>query len=85
MTATIQKIGLCSSCHYPIEVSYEGQVIACPYCGTVNRAITQVKIPTSVFVGFISFLAGAILGPSLWAATKAGSEALGRLAREHIK
>ena len=47
-------------------------------------AITQVVIPTTLFVGVISFIAGAFIGPALWVSTKAGSEWLARKAKERI-
>jgi len=47
-------------------------------------AITQVVIPTTLFVGVISFIAGAIVGPALWVSTKAGSEWLAKKAKERI-
>jgi hypothetical protein len=47
-------------------------------------AITQVVIPTTLFVGVVSFIAGAFIGPALWVSTKAGSEWLARKAKERI-
>jgi len=47
-------------------------------------AITQVVIPTNLFVGVVCFIAGAFIGPALWVSTKAGSEWLARKAKERI-
>lgn len=46
--------------------------------------IGQVVIPTTLFVGFACFIAGAFIGPALWVSTKAGSEWLARKAKERI-
>jgi hypothetical protein len=85
MSKTITGTISCGVCHYPIQATYKGELIKCPYCGSINEAIGQVTIPTSLFVGVAFFLAGVFLGPSFMAATKGGSEYLARLAREHIK
>jgi len=67
----------CHACHYPIqEPAYDRQQIKCPYCGAINEAITQVTIPTPVFVGFIAFVAGVLFGPALLAATDVGQRYL---------
>lgn len=47
-------------------------------------AISQVVIPTTLFVGVVSFIAGAFIGPALWVSTKAGSEWLAKKAKERI-
>jgi len=47
-------------------------------------AITQVVIPTTLFVGVACFIAGAFVGPAFWVSTKAGSEWLARKAKERI-
>jgi hypothetical protein len=52
--------------------------------GVGGPAITQVVIPTTLFVGVVSFIAGAFIGPALWVSTKAGSEWLARKAKERI-
>ena len=85
MTRVTETEVLCAKCHYPLTATYNGEVIKCPYCGTINKAITQVTIPTSVIVGFACFIAGALLGPAVRDALTGGSQALSRLAREHIR
>lgn len=76
----------CGICRYPIqEPTYVGQQVKCLYCGSINEAITQVTIPTPVFVGFVFFAVGALLGPSLWALTQGGSQYLARKATERFK
>jgi len=80
-------IGECSSCGYPIAAEHSGETIACPMCGTVNKATisdSTVAIPTSLLVGVLSFLGGMILGPAVLASTKGGSDYLERQVREHI-
>jgi len=47
-------------------------------------SIGQVVIPTNLFIGIISFIAGAFVGPALWVSTKAGSEWLARKTKERI-
>lgn len=75
----------CAICRYPIqEATYVGQQVKCPYCGSINEAITQVTIPTPVFVGFICFAAGILLGPAILAATDTGSDYLARQIRGRI-
>jgi len=76
---------LCASCRYPIQTPAQvGQTVKCPYCTTINEAITQVVIPTPVFVGFVAFAAGVLLGPAILAATDAGSDYMARRIRERI-
>ena len=78
----------CPVCHYPIqEPTHVGEQVKCLYCGTVSEAILQegVTIPTPVFVGIICFGLGVVLGPSVWATTKGGSEWLARKASERIR
>jgi len=75
----------CSICNYPIQApTHEGQTVKCAYCGSINEAITQVTIPTPVFVGFICFAAGVLLGPALLAATDTGSDYLARQVRGRL-
>ncbi|MGQ9545920.1 MAG: hypothetical protein ACUVTR_01975 [Dehalococcoidia bacterium] len=79
----------CPVCKFPILVRQhirEGQQIRCPSCGTISEAIAQgVTIPTSVFVGFICFGLGVLLGPALVATTAAGQRWMERMIKEHIK
>ena len=75
----------CAICRYPIkEADYVGQQVKCPYCGSINEAITQVTIPTPVFVGFICFAAGVFFGPAILAATDTGSDYMARHIRGRI-
>jgi len=77
----------CAVCHFPIQApTHVGQQVKCPYCGSINEAITQgVTIPTPVLVGLLSFGAGVLLGPALIASTQSGSEWLAKQAKERIK
>lgn len=76
---------LCAICRYPIMLpASQGQTARCPNCGTINESITQVTIPTPVFVGFVAFAAGVLLGPAILAASDAGSEYMARRIRERI-
>jgi len=43
-----------------------------------------VTIPTWLVAGLSGFFAGMVLGPSLMAATKEGSEALAELSRKYV-
>ena len=75
----------CGICRYPIqEPTYVGQQVKCPYCGSINEAITQVTIPTPVFVGLLCFGAGVLLGPAILAATDTGSDYLARQIRGRL-
>jgi hypothetical protein len=75
----------CPVCGYPIPApSAIGEEVKCAYCGSISQAIQAVTIPSTVFVGFITFGLGAILGPALWEAAKGGAKALERVARERI-
>ena len=72
----------CAICHYPIqEPTYVGQQVKCPYCGSINEAITQVTIPTPVFVGIIAFTVGVFVGPAILALSQAGQDYLARQIR----
>ena len=76
----------CPTCNFPIPApSSVGEQVRCAYCGGISEAIQGITIPSTVFVGFISFVAGAILGPAFWQAAKGGAVALERIARERIK
>lgn len=44
----------------------------------------EVVIPTWLFAGFIGLVTGMIVGPSIMASTKAGSERLAELSRQYI-
>ena len=82
----IKTISKCASCGYPLAADVEGQTVTCPMCGTVNEAISQgVTIPTPVFVGFLAFGFGVLLGPALIATTAGGREWLEKQAREAIR
>jgi hypothetical protein len=79
----------CPVCKFPILIPEDasiGQQIKCPSCGAINEAIAEngVTIPTPVFVGFICFGVGVLLGPSFWATTQGGSEWLAKKARERL-
>jgi hypothetical protein len=76
----------CAVCHFPIQApTYVGQQVKCPYCGSINEAISQgVTIPTPLLVGLLSFGAGVLLGPALMASTQSGAEYLAKKARERL-
>ncbi len=76
----------CAICGYPIKAARgNGQQVRCPYCSTINEAvITQVSIPTPVFVGFIAFAAGVFFGPAILAATDTGADYLARQVRGRL-
>lgn len=85
MPKTINKVS-CAVCRYPLrDVADEGEVIKCPYCGTINEAIGQVSIPTPLFTFMIGVGLGVLLGPALIASTQSGAEWLAKKARERIK
>lgn len=77
----------CTVCRYPIQApTHEGQQVKCPYCGSINEAITQgVTVPTALFAGILGFALGVVLGPGFLASTESGSEWLAKQARERIK
>ena len=75
----------CPVCKYPIPMpSYAGQEVTCAYCGSVHKAIA-VQIPNPVFAAVVAFIAGVVLGPTIIAATKSGSERLARKAKERLE
>ena len=77
--ATLTK---CSECGYPIQANVEGETAVCAYCGESLQAIAQgVTIPTSLFVGLITFGLGVLLGPALIATTAEGRGWLEKQAR----
>ena len=77
--ATLTK---CSECGYPIQANVEGETAVCAYCGESLQAIAQgVTIPTSLFVGLITFGLGVLFGPALIATTAEGRSWLEKQAR----
>ncbi len=44
----------------------------------------EVVVPTWLFAGFIGLITGMIIGPSIMASTKAGSERLAELSRRYV-
>lgn len=80
----------CPVCKFPIlirEDTQEGQQVKCPNCGEISKAIAAngVTIPTPVFVGFITFGLGVLLGPALLATTAGGQRWMERQIKERIK
>lgn len=72
----------CSICGYPVQApTYVGQEVKCPYCNSINEAITQVSTPTTILIGVACFVAGVLLGPAVLLGAKAGQESLERKAR----
>jgi len=80
----VKVTGQCFSCGYPITARV-GKEIGCPSCGTINRAITGVTVPTWLIVGMITFAAGVILGPALLTSTEAGSDYLARQVKAKLR
>ncbi len=76
-----KTISSCAECNYPLAVKRVGERATCPMCGTVNEAISQVTIPTPLFVGFVAFGLGVLLGPALIATTTEGRSWLEKQAR----
>lgn len=71
----------CPVCSYPIQANVEGETTVCAYCGEKLEAISQVTIPTPLFVGVIAFGLGVLIGPALIATTAEGRSWLERQAR----
>ena len=71
----------CPVCSYPIQANVEGETTVCAYCGEKLEAISQVTIPTPLFVGVIAFGLGVLLGPALIATTTEGRSWLEKQAR----
>lgn len=44
----------------------------------------EVRVPVWLFAGFIGLVSGMIIGPSIMATTKAGSERLAELSRQYV-
>jgi len=77
-----KTIASCAECSYPIAAEHVGERATCPMCGTINQVIGQgVTIPTSLFVGIITFGLGMLLGPALIATTEGGRDWLEKQAR----
>jgi phage FluMu protein Com len=72
----------CSICRYPIKApTYIRQQEKCPYCNSINEAITQVATSTTALIAIACFAAGVFVGPALLLGAKAGQESLERKAR----
>jgi hypothetical protein len=83
-TETLESVP-CPVCKYPIPAPMQyGQMVKCPYCNAISRAVTQITVPTPLFVGILSFIAGVILGPAVIASTQSGAEWLAKKARERL-
>jgi len=75
----------CSICKYPMPApTMEGQTIKCPYCGTINAAISDVSLPTWFVHGTIGLTLGIFLGPLILDSVRAGSEKMARKAKERL-
>ena len=81
MANTLSK---CSGCGFPIQAEFEGQSSVCAYCGE-NLIAEGVTIPTSLFVGLLTFGIGMFLGPAILASTSEGSQWLMKQAKSRIK
>lgn len=75
----------CASCGYPITAEFEGQQLTCPMCSQVNEITQGVTIPTPLFVGFIAFALGMLVGPTIIASTSEGRTWLEKQARAKIR
>jgi phage FluMu protein Com len=60
-----KTISKCASCGYPLAAEYPGQVVSCPFCSTINEAISGVNVPTSLFWSALAFVAGVLLSPRI--------------------
>lgn len=78
----MQSIADCPSCGYPLMTSI-GQRVSCPNCGEASIAerISQVTIPTNLFIGVAAFVVGVFVGPAIIASTKRGQTYLEKVAR----
>ena len=75
----------CTVCGFPItEATISGETVKCPYCSTINTAITDVTIPTPVFAGVVAFAVGVFVGPALLAATQWGQDYLAKQVRKRM-
>ena len=84
-TATLNS-SPCSICGYPIpEATYKGQLTKCPYCNSINEAITQVTIPSAILIGVFSFIAGTLFGHAILVSARGESERLIRKVEERYK
>lgn len=76
---TTKVTGLCSSCSYPISAQ-EGELIACPYCGSLNEAVESIAqgitLPGWLVGGVIGLVVGIAFGPPILAGTETGSRYL---------
>lgn len=77
-----EQMTSCPTCGYPVMAHFKGESLICANCGQKIEVISQgVTIPTSIFVGVLCFVAGAIFGPAIVASTRTGQEWLVRQAR----
>ena len=80
-----KTITKCAACGYPITAEFEGQTVDCPMCSQTNEITQGVTIPTPLFVGFIAFALGMIVGPAIIASTSEGRTWLEKQARAKIR
>lgn len=77
----------CPICHYPIQApTQEGQQAKCPWCSTINEAITQstVTLPTAILIAVFSFIGGAVVGHAAMISLRGGSEYLAAKAEKRF-
>ena len=80
-----KTIGSCS-CGYPISAGYEGELVSCPMCNTINEAIAQdVTIPTWLLMLGIGLGVGIVAGPAIMATTETGQKWLEKQVRERVR
>lgn len=85
MSVETGQMAKCPVCGYPIIADYPGQSTVCANCQTpITAQITDISIPTPLFVGAIAFIFGVILGPSVTTAVKESGSWLERRTRSKL-
>jgi hypothetical protein len=58
-------ISKCAACGYPLVANHAGEMLSCPFCGTINEAIRAIPVPATLFWSSLAFIAGVALSPKI--------------------
>lgn len=60
-----KTISKCAACGFPLTAEYVGQKVSCPFCSTINEAISSPSFPTTLIWSALAFVTGVVVGPHL--------------------